>query len=244
MPIDIGRRGGVPVTVQEWLAGEEEGRRAQLQEQFANLAPGTEIRLLDLNSGEVLMRQGDSWWEVCTLIEGRVQVATHQPNYTTYTLREFSPFVRFGHWEALGKSPFLAATVRAKSTCRFCALSREAYLRWLTDSPQVLMKEASEAVSALLYQGLLDRNTLVMESESRVAFYLVSCFQAEGHKGGTGVVIRRSHQEIAEATSLSVRTVTRILHRLRERGLAGSKKGKVALAPSQAEALRELFPPF
>lgn len=228
------------MTYEQFLAKEPEGTRRQLEELFAGLPPATPVRVANLAPGEIFMRQGDTRWDVFVLVAGSVNVLTQQNNFTTYVLRDFTPFALFGHYESLADYPHIIATICAKTKCRLLVIGAADYMRWVESDTGVMLRQMRSALATLMLQGTHDRNTLFLRSEERIASLLADCHQMSRRDGEEKAVVKMSHLAMAEITGLSLRTVNRVLARFRQEGLVGVEKGKVTLTDAQCARLRGL----
>ena len=227
------------MTYSEFLEKEPETLRKKLRVLLAGFSDAAQVDLVRVPAGECVLRQGDARSSVFVLVAGRVLNVVRQQNFTSYAFYEYTPVEFFGEQEALAGIPNIIADVRAKTNCRFLALSEADYLRWVQSDTQIMQRQVRDMLALLLGQAAHERAALFFDSDARMALFLAHYYQHHppAHPGGH-VTVRQGHAAIAEEIGMSLRTVNRSVKKLAEAGAVGLAKGKMTLTAEQYMRLK------
>ncbi len=228
----------------EFIENETPETQKTLNTLFNGFPKTTPVRTVTLSPGECCMHQGDTEWDVYVLLSGRVDLYTHQIDYSIYTLRDFIPYAFFGHYETLADVETIIADVMAKTECRFLVFSKDAYIDWVQSDMSILIEQMQSSMRTLILQGDRDRNNLTLDSEVRLALFLLRYGEQAGlNDDDKAVTVELTHREIADGTGLSLRTITRVIAKLRDDDFIGNKRGKITITPDQAALLNKKILP-
>lgn len=235
------------MTFSEFLDKEPEPLRRSLRQLLAGFSDTAQVNLVRVAAGESILRQGEPRGDIYILISGRVLNVVQQAHFSSYAFREYTPPEFFGEQEALAGIPTIIADVRAKTACRFLAISEADYLRWVQSDTQTMQKQVRTVLALLLEQAAHERAALFLNSDERIARFLADYY--ERHAGGgtkrkqtaagaSGITVRQGHAAIAEEIGVSPRTVNRCVQKLADAGTVGIHRGKMTLTQEQYEALK------
>lgn len=225
--------------VQQLLKKESEAVRDYLSKLFSHFPEDTPISVLEVKKGVTVIAQNTPCTQVYILVRGIVKAAVNQPGFITYPFSQFSPVEFFGEQEILGQFPHYIADVRTQTPCRFFIISADSYREWIRRDNQALLERVRSAIRALLSQAAQERDTLFMDSLTRLLQFLDT--YASEHKDKNGTLVAVTRGAISEETGCSIRTVNRAVIKLKEQGLLGINKGKIHITGEQGQKIRLLL---
>lgn len=171
----------------------------------------------DFVAGDILAREGDPATHLFNITAGAVRVC----KLLADGRRQIVGFLFPGDFLGLAtgaRYAFSAEAITAGSACRF---PRKAYLRMLTEMPDLeaslLERTANELRAAQDQMLLLGRKTAI----ERFASFLLELSRRDQRAGGKGVEIQlpMTRAEIADYLGLTTETVSRVTSRLKTRGV-------------------------
>ncbi|MDL2293146.1 Crp/Fnr family transcriptional regulator [Ruminococcaceae bacterium OttesenSCG-928-D13] len=229
------------MTFADFLSREPDALRKAVRAALAGFADSAEVKLVRAKPGQNVMTQGQGRGDLYLLLSGRAMAVTQQANYASYAFYEFAPLELFGEQETLAGMPIIAADIRAKTACRFLAISEADYLRWVQSDTGIMQKRVRYMLNQLLDQASRERSALFLSSTARLAGFLAAYY--EGHakaraEDGT-LAVRQTRVAVAEEIGVSLRTVNRCVEKLQRCGAIGLSRGKPTITADQYEALKK-----
>ncbi len=191
-----------------------------------------------LKKGSILAGPLDRSNFVYVLTHGSIRTANQDPSGKIFVVADFTAPALFGEVELIAGCPFYRGTLIATADCQIIAIERESYLAWVQGNGEMLFQRARAVTRQLLEQCSKERNFLSLRGTERLMFLL--CRYYERNATGGAVVICATRQEIADEIGTSVKTVSRGLQRLSERGLVCLKDRGIAIGSEAYQNLRTL----
>lgn len=220
-----------------WLAAEDSGSRALLEELFAGFPADAPVSLSQWAAGQDIIRQDDVCGHVYVLLEGRVAASGIQPGYTNYAFSGFDAVEFFGEYEILSGAARFLAQVRAKTECRLLRIPAESYMQWVMSDSGILLRRCREVLKSLIAQTARERSFLFLDSDSRLMQLLANYYERNPAKGR--VVVDMTRASICEETGFCVRTANRSVKRLEGEGFITVRKGKITLTARQYAKIQQ-----
>ncbi len=174
---------------------------------------------------------GDAPERFYVITEGSVKVVKHSSLGKEFIIAFFGPGEMFGE-VAVFENKSYPASAQAVARTRVLGISREDFLAFLTDRPQVALRIINVLGGRLRdAQGRL-RDLAGERVEQRIAAVLVMLSLKLGD------TLPFTRQEIADMVGTTIETTIRVMGQLRSRGITRSIRGKVTII--DAEKLRLL----
>lgn len=185
-------------------------------------------RPVHVNHGEPFMRCQDAITHVYIVQSGQVAILSGDGNGRESMVASVSVGGVVGEMEVIAGIRVAVYSARASEDSELMKVPADLFLRWVREDQDACWRLAL-MLAEKMYSA--SRRTSVNAHASalqRLAAQLVLC--------GPGRV-RLSRQELAEACSVSLRTINRCVRRLRQEGAIGIERGKITLAPEQLAML-------
>jgi len=174
---------------------------------------------------------GDAPERFYVITEGSVKVVKHSSLGKEFIIAFFGPGEMFGE-VAVFENKSYPASAQAVARTRVLGISREDFLAFLTDRPQVALRIINVLGGRLRdAQGRL-RDLAGERVEQRIAAVLVML------SSKLGDTLPFTRQEIADMAGTTTETTIRVMSQLRSRGIISSVRGRVTIL--DAEKLRLL----
>ncbi len=194
--------------------------------------------LRNLKKGSILAGPLDPSNFVYVLIRGSIRTENRDLSGNIFVVADFTAPALFGEFELIAGCPFYRGTLIATTDCQIIAIERKSYLDWVQGNGEVLFQRARAVTRQLLEQCSKERNFLLQRGTGRLMLLLCRYYERNA-KGGT-VRICATRQEIADEIGTSVKTVSRGLQRLSERGLIHLQGRGIAIFSEDYQSLRTL----
>lgn len=105
------------------------------EEELEELRPG--LKVMKLDSGELVVKEGDAADRLFVLVSGEVQVVKNYLEPGAQTVEVFTPGAFFGEMALVGDEEVRSATVVTSEPSHFVTLERDAFKRILLDNPNI-----------------------------------------------------------------------------------------------------------
>ncbi len=175
---------------------------------------------------------------VYVLIRGCIRTENRDASGNIFVVADFTAPALFGEFELIAGCPFYRGTLIATTDCQIIAIERESYLGWVQGNGEVLFQRARAVTRQLLEQCSKERNFLSLRGTGRLMLLLCRYYERNAKEGTVRICATR--QEIADEIGTSVKTVSRGLQRLNERGLVDLQGHGIAIGSEDYQSLRTL----
>lgn len=180
--------------------------------------------------GTVLFAEEERPDGVYVILEGRARLSVSSSNGKSLVLGFFGPGTVLGLEGAVLGWPYMA-TAEIVEPAKTAFLARPDLLRHLQHSEKAAF-EAAELVSETCYflLGRIKANELSESAQERlVRFLLEAQSQGSGSGGETHLTLNLNQEAIARMIGTSRETVTRLLSRLKKRGVLDWKRSTLVI---------------
>lgn len=190
-----------------------------------------ESNIVYLKEGVRFVTSRDKIKKVWVLLAGTVHVLEEYRTGMAYIFQENrSPSV-FGEMEVLADIEFFMASLIAKTTCLCLTIPVPIYLQCLRKQPMLLYKRAQINLKMLLENGHDNRMYLQLRSLERLKLYFIKNYEVKNSE--EICILRVTHQQIADETGYSIKTVLRGVNKLKEQGYLSVQGQKIRITQDQ-----------
>ncbi|MFV0361724.1 MAG: Crp/Fnr family transcriptional regulator [Suipraeoptans sp.] len=211
-----------------------EDHRAYMNRMFQNapLSVFESMELKRIKPNSVFVREAKKADNVFILIEGQVQAVEHRIMGNEYNYMQFKAIKVFGAMEILLGFNNFKTTLMTVGECTFLVMKRQQYKQWIENDNNALLMETYSMGRYLLEQARKERLFLFLYGRDRL--FLVFSQEYENYHDIDGnCKLSRSHQDLAESSGLSVRTINRALQSMRNEGYIKYHRGEIRISKSQ-----------
>lgn len=188
--------------------------------------------------GESIVVKGCDVVHLYILINGIANVSNEFADGHRYTFAQFGPPSLIGEVEVLAEQPVYAATVQAVTFCTILSMDIAAFWHWITGNASLSLLIA-QLVSQKMYPTSNNNGIIkFMSSRQKIIFYL---FEQYIQQDKDYFLLSKNHQQIADEIGTSVKTVNRCLNWLKAENIISIIHGKITIASTQIERLRNFI---
>ena len=188
-------------------------------------ALASEAMPLEVPAGSNLIREGESWTGLLLVVSGLVKTFLTSPDGRQITIRYAHHGSLVGA-ASLFHAPPNPAGSRAVSAARVLVFNA-ASVRRMADADARVASALGTEMAARLYEYFGELGgTAFSTSRQRVVRHLLDI---ASHQPGATLIVRLSHQELADAVGTVREVVSRILAKLRDEGLLRSGSGEIEI---------------
>lgn len=166
--------------------------------------------------------------------EGYHRVINEFENGNVFMIERNDPIDFVGEVTILAGKERTSVTIETLTECTVLYFSRKDFEDWIAKDIH-LLRLVSQKVAYKLYRSSYNRGNRLFYPPQHL---LLKYFLQYADEYQT-FVIRRTREEMHEETGISVKTLNRTIHALKEAGLIGITRGKVSFTQEQIRAVRE-----
>lgn len=190
-----------------------------------------ECSIVPVKKGTRFVTAREELTKVWILIDGDVNVLEEYRAGLVYIFQENKSPSIFGEMELIANMDFYMASLIAKTECLMITLPVKSYLNYLKNNPQLLFERAQINLKILLEAEHNNRIYLHLKSIDRMKLYFMKYYEINGTD--EICILRVTHQQIADETGYSVKTVLRSISKLKEQGYLTVQGQKIKIAKQQ-----------
>jgi len=196
------------------------------------------IQRRDYDKGEIIFHEGDVGTALFIIRRGMVLIRLSHEDGKEVVLGMLGRGEVFGELALLDGDPRSADAV-AREDCQLLVLSREDFLRFVTQKPQITMNLLSGLARLVRHVTQLVHDTSFLDVRARLARVLLDLAESQGQEGPHGVSLtaRLTQAELANLVGVTRESVNKWLRFYEKQGLLRNEKGKLTL--TNPERLRE-----
>lgn len=166
--------------------------------------------------------------------EGYHRVINEFENGNVFMIERNDPIDFVGEVTILAGKERTSVTIETLTECTVLYFSRKDFEEWVKKDIH-LLGLVSQKVAYKLYRSSYNRGNRLFYPPQ---YLLLKYFLQYSEEYNTSVILR-TREEMHEETGISVKTLNRTIHALKESGLIGITRGKVSLTQQQKQAARE-----
>ncbi len=165
------------------------------------------------------------------LLLGQVKVIEEYITGEEYIFTRFDALEVFGEIEGIAGVEKFRASLITETDCVFVTVPLLIYLHLLKKNNEILYERTHCILKYVLEEGKNNRKYLKMSAVDRVKLYLIQHYDSENADGRS--IFKITRQQIANETRYSVKTINRVIKKLRDHGLLEISGQKLLMTESQ-----------
>jgi len=204
--------------------------------EMQRLAERTTMR--EFSRGKVILHPNEPQELVYLIKEGRVKISRYSPDGREQILTLLESGDVFGEFALVKEAE--PVHVEAFEDTLICALYREDFLALVRRQPEVMLHMLKVLAKRLRVAEEEIADLVFRDVSGRLASLLLRLAEAYGQKngGGSRLILRITHQDIASMIGATRETVTSTLGRFRDAGLIATEHRSILI--KSPEGLRQL----
>lgn len=187
--------------------------------------------VVQVKAGTRFITAREAITKVWILIAGDVNVLEEYRTGIVYIFQENRTPSVFGEMELIADLDFFMASLIAKTECLLVTLPVKSYRDYLKNKPLLLFKRAQINLKVLLEGEHENRIYLQLQSIDRMKLYFIKHYEVKGAEAVC--ILRVTHQQIADETGYSVKTVFRSVNKLKVQGYLSVQGQKIRIEEEQ-----------
>lgn len=215
-------------------------RQKQFEEYFKS-APSwlmDALQIEELKKGTTFIREGEAAETIFFLIKGIIGATDYRVYGTPYDFMQFDKVYAFGGMEFIMDHDFYRTTLRTMTNCTVLKISRTMFEKWMYSDIRALKYEAKQVGEYLLEEGRNSRLFLFMQGSDRLALLFVERY--EKYQKNDRLYVKGSRQDLADATGLCVKSISRGVKKFLEEGLVTKEGKQIVIDRQQYEGLKKI----
>ncbi|MDD2979000.1 MAG: Crp/Fnr family transcriptional regulator [Hespellia sp.] len=215
----------------------DEERRQQFEEYFLS-APDwllSAIQVQEYGKNTVFIREGEPANMIYMVGKGSVKAVDYRIYGIVFDFMQFEDVFAFGGMEVVQGTELYQTTLETITPCTIAKIPRSTFSQWMGRDIRALKLETKNIARYLMEQSKRGRAYLFLQGSNRFTLYLVDAY-SKYQKNGK-LELRRSRQELADSTGLSVKTIDRSLKKLADNGLITREGSRFVMSQEQYEEL-------
>lgn len=215
-------------------------RQKQFEEYFRS-APSWlmgELQTEELKKGTTFIREGEPAETIFFLVKGIIGATDYRIYGTPYDFMQFDKAYAFGGMEFIMDYDFYRTTLRTMTNCTMVKISRAMFEKWMYSDIRAMKYEAKQVGEYLLEEGRNSRLFLFMQGADRLALLFVERYEKYQKNGRLHV--KGSRQNLADATGLCVKSISRGIKKFMEEGLVTKEGKQIVIDRQQYEGLKQI----
>lgn len=223
-----------------FLKNVDRDKQEQFEEYFksAPLWLFDALQIDDMKKGEVFVREGEPAETVFFIGRGVIEAVDYRIYGTPYDYMQFDKLYAFGGMEFLMDLNFYMTTLRTITNCTVVKLSRAKFEKWMYSDIRAMKYAAKLVGEYLLKEGRNSRIYLFLQGSDRLAMLLIDRYERYS-KNGT-LYVKGNRQNMADATGLCVKSISRSVKKFLEEGLIEKEGNKIVIHEDQYEHLKRI----
>lgn len=196
------------------------------------------MQVLELNSDVTFIKEGESAKNIFFLVTGIVEAIDLRVHGEMFNYKHFKEIYAFGGMEVILDVDKYMTTLKTTTKCTFVKIPRKLYENWLYSDTEALKRESKMVACNLLNEGRNERLLLFIQGADRLAFLLIKRYEDYNVNGKLRLDYDR--QNIADATGMCIKTVSRAIKQLEDNGLVTRDNRKIVIDSEQYKKLKEI----
>lgn len=201
---------------------------------FRGLTPDSLQRIAGLatqrhfHAGELVFSQGDPGDALYAVVAGRVRISAGSAAGREMSLNIMEPGDTFGEI-ALLDGGCRTATATATESSELVAIRRDHFFALLEREPQVALELLKLCGARLRWTSGLVEDAAFLDAPARLAKRLLGLGKLHGERGGSGLTVRISQEDLATFLGVSRQAVNQFLQGWKAQGWVELGRGSVTV---------------
>lgn len=195
------------------------------------------MTIVEIEKGSIFIKEGEVASNIYFLVTGVVEAIDLRVYGEPFYFKEFSDIQAFGGMETLLGEKKYFTTLQTATKCMFLKMPKSIFERWINTDISALMREAKLTIRNLLDEGRNNRLLLFTQGDKRLSLLLIKQYNSY-NIGGT-LIMNYNRQKIADATGISVKTVSRVIKSFIEKGLVTKENNTLIINKQQCQDLEK-----
>ena len=215
-------------------------RQKQFEEYFKSAPPWLigALQTEELKKGTTFIREGEPAETVFFLVKGTIGATDYRVYGTPYDFMQFDKVYAFGGMEFIMDYELYRTTLRTMTDCTMVKMSRAMFEKWMYSDIRAMKYEAKQVGEYLLEEGRNSRLFLFMQGSDRLALLFVERY--EKYQKNDRLYVKGSRQNLADATGLCVKSITRGIKKFMDEGLVTKEGKQIVIDRQQYEGLKQI----
>lgn len=226
--------------VMSFLSEKDNVRKKYFLEYFSN-APVwliESMQVLELGAGVTFIKEGERAKNIFFLVTGIVEAIDLRVHGEMFNYKHWKEIYAFGGMEVILDVENYMTTLKTTTKCTFVKIPRKLYEKWLYSDTEALKRESKMVACNLINESRNERLLLFIQGADRLAFLLIKRYEDYNVNGKLRLDYDR--QNIADATGMCIKTVSRAIKQLEDSGLVTRDNRKITVDSEQYEKLKEI----
>lgn len=173
--------------------------------------------IVTIEADKRFVSTGERVDKVWITLSGTIKVMEELETGENYIFTQFSAPAIFGEMETLADIGRYSASLVTVTECVFLVGSSKEYLDWLKNDIDSLYHSTQKIIKNIMGEGKMNRAYLLLNSLERIKIYLVEHYKQ--HEQNDICTLKITRQDISDEIGYSVKTVNRIMKRLKDENL-------------------------
>lgn len=196
------------------------------------------IQLINIKKNTIFIRENAKVDSVYILVDGMVKAIDYRFLGNSYDYMWFYPVKTFGGMEILLELDHFQTTLSTMTSCKMLIISKNIFEKWMKSDINALSMEVKTMGSFLLEEVKRERVYLFMQGSDRLIYILTLLYEQTGIDNVC--TIKLTHQDLADSTGLSVKTINRSLKKLEEETYITRLGNKIIINEHQYKKMKEI----
>lgn len=189
----------------------------------------------DYSKGSIIFRQGEVYDRFCIAVSGYIDIYVMAESGKKYSQAIYTTGNFIGELEIFEKKPF-SCFVEAISDVKLLEIEREYFLQWI-DLDKNIGSYITKTLCSQFYRlsEKAGQDTLY-SLKQRLCYYLITRWSDGSGKSGK---IDMQKDKLSEQLAVTQRSINRVLHQLKEKGIIDIEDNSVVIRDLNALKLEE-----
>ena len=193
-------------------------------------------KVIEIEKDTRFVTAKDPMNQINILLSGSVKAIEEYISGDVYIFKEFTKPYIFGEMEAMAGMRFYRASLVADTNCIIVTIPTSIFINYLKSNTDILFRRSQLVINQLIEDEKDNRTYLMLDATNRIKVYFLN--QYEYNPRNEACLIRKTRQEIADATGYSVKTVNRVMKRLQEEGYLKVAGQKILITKDQYNKIK------
>ncbi|ROR28445.1 CRP/FNR family cyclic AMP-dependent transcriptional regulator [Mobilisporobacter senegalensis] len=196
------------------------------------------IQIVKTKKNTTFIRENEKVDFVYILAEGIVKAIDYRFLGNSYDYMWFYPVKTFGGMEILLELDHFQTTLSTMTSCKMLVIPKNIFEKWMKSDINALSMEVKTMGSFLLEEVKRERVFLFIQGSDRVIYILTHLYEQTAIDNVC--IIKVTHQDLADSTGLSIKTINRSLKKLEEEAYISRSGNKIIIKETQYKKMKEI----